>query len=85
MTQLVRICKYGCSQQLGEFDKKENKFLESDGKTLHTRERCESLKQQKNGNTKLTNGHNEISLELVLKKLATAGITIDLEKLRNLK
>jgi hypothetical protein len=40
--------------------------------------------QQKNGNGNLTNGHNEISLELVIKKLASTGITIDLEKLRNI-
>jgi hypothetical protein len=76
-----RTCKYGCNTQLGEFDTKENKFLETDGKTLHTRERCESLKQQKNGSK---NGNNDLSLEVVLKKLASIGITIDLEKLRNL-
>jgi hypothetical protein len=41
--------------------------------------------KNKNGkeNQKLTNGHNEISLELVLKKLASIGVTIDLEKLKN--
>ena len=39
--------------------------------------------QKKNGNEKLTNGHKEISLELVLKELAGFGITIDLEKLKN--
>lgn len=43
MTQVIRICKYGCKTQLGEFDTKQNKYLESDG-TIHTRERCESLK-----------------------------------------
>ncbi len=42
-----RTCKYGCNSQLGEFDTKANKYLESDGKTLHTRERCESLKKIK--------------------------------------
>ncbi len=47
MTQMIRICKYGCNSQLGEFDKKENKYLESKGKTIHTRERCESLKKIK--------------------------------------
>ncbi len=41
-----RLCKYGCNTMLGEFDAKENKYLEADGKTLHTRERCESLKQK---------------------------------------
>jgi hypothetical protein len=47
MTQLVRICKYGCNSQLGELDNYENKYLETDGKTLHTRERSESLKKIK--------------------------------------
>ena len=47
-------------------------------------------KKQKNGNSKdkgqdLKNGQNEISLELVLKKLKSIGITIDLEKLREIK
>ena len=38
MTQVVRICKYGCKTQLGEFDTKQNKYLEIDG-TLHNREK----------------------------------------------
>ena len=40
-------------------------------------------KKNGNGNERLTNGHNEVSVELFLKKLATVGITIDLEKLKN--
>jgi hypothetical protein len=31
----------------------------------------------------LTNGHNEISLDLVLKKLAKIGVQIYLERLKN--
>jgi hypothetical protein len=42
-------------------------------------------KSKKNGNGHSPNGNNDISLELVLKKLASIGITIDLEKLRNAK
>ena len=60
MTQVVRICKFGCRTELGEFDTKQNKYLEIDG-TLHTRERCESLKQD-------TKGH-DVSIEVLLKKL----------------
>ncbi|CAN5468810.1 hypothetical protein BH18THE1_BH18THE1_18350 [soil metagenome] len=41
------ICKYGYDTQLGNFDKKQNKYLETDDTTLHTRERCESLKKIK--------------------------------------
>ena len=75
MTQSVRICKFGCNTQLGDFDTKQNKYLELDG-ALHTRERCESLK---------LNGRNDVSVEVLLKKLESVGITVDLNKLRNLK
>jgi hypothetical protein len=75
MTQLVRTCKYGCKMKLGQFDTKQNKYLETDG-TLHTRERCESLKQK---------GRNDLSLDVVLKKLESIGVKIDLDKLRNVK
>jgi hypothetical protein len=78
MTQVSRICKYGCNTQLGQYDTNQNKYLETDG-TLHTRERCESLKSNKD----LKNGRNEISLDLVLVKLAKIGVQIDLERLKN--
>ena len=73
MTQVVRICKYGCSTQLGQFDTKQNKYLETDG-TVHTKERCESLKQK---------GHADLSVEVLLKKLKSVGVDINLDKLRN--
>ena len=75
MTQVVRICKYGCSTQLGQFDTKQNKYLEIDG-TVHTKERCESLKQK---------GHADLSVEVLLKRLEQLGISIDLGKLRLVK
>lgn len=73
MTQVVRICKFGCNTQLGEFDTKQRKYLEVDG-TLHTRERCESLKQDTKG--------QDISVDVLLKRLEQLGISIDLNKLR---
>jgi hypothetical protein len=76
MTQVVRICKFGCRTELGEFDTKQNKYLEIDG-TLHTRERCESLKQGPEG--------HDISVEVLLKRLQQLGISIDLSKLRLVK
>lgn len=79
MTQVVRICKYACKTQLGEFDTKQNKYLETDG-TLHTRKRCESLKPKQD-----TNGRDDLSVEVLLKRLESVGIKIDLNKLRNLK
>ena len=81
MTQVIRICKYGCNTQLGQFDTKQNKYLESDG-TLHTRERCESLKQKQDPDCH--NG-NDISVEVLLKKLESVGIKVDLDRLRNMK
>jgi len=69
---MIRICKYGCNSQLGEFDKKENKYLETDG-TLHTRERCEQLKKNQT--------HKEITLQEVIKKLESIGIIINVERL----
>lgn len=80
MTQVIRICKYGCNTQLDKFDVKQNKFLETDG-TLHTRERCQELKNQ---NSVPNNGNgNDISVEVLLKKLESIGVKIDLSKLRN--
>lgn len=77
MTQVVRICKFGCRTELGEFDTKQNKYLETNG-TVHTKERCESLKQA-------PNGHNNISVEVLLRRLEQLGISIDLGKLRLVK
>jgi len=71
MTQ-NRICKYNCGQELGEFDTKENKYLETDGKTLHTRERCELLKK---------NQEREVTLQEVIKKLESIGIILNVERL----
>jgi hypothetical protein len=41
----IRMCRYECGTELGDFDEKQNKYLELSG-TLHTRERCQSLKTQ---------------------------------------
>ncbi len=41
----TRMCRYDCGTELGDFDEKQNKYLELSG-TLHTRERCESLKNR---------------------------------------
>ncbi len=39
------MCRYECGTELGDFDEQQNKYRELSG-TLHTRERCESLKSQ---------------------------------------
>jgi hypothetical protein len=46
MTQVVRICKYGCNTQLGQFDTKQNKYLESDG-TLTWEDVKKQVKKEK--------------------------------------
>jgi hypothetical protein len=47
----IRLCRYECGTELGDFDEKQNKYLELSG-TLHTRERCQSLKTQTKGNVR---------------------------------
>ena len=44
----IRMCRYECGTELGDFDEKQNKYLELSG-TLHTRERCQSIKSQRTG------------------------------------
>ena len=39
------MCRYECGTELGDFDEQQNKYRELSG-TLHTRERCESLKNR---------------------------------------
>ena len=41
----TRMCRYECGTELGDFDENENKYREVSG-TLHTRERCQSIKSQ---------------------------------------
>lgn len=79
MTQVIRVCKFGCGRELGEFSTKDNKYLELDG-TLHTRERCEGLKAPKQ-----VTKDQDLSVEVLLKRLDQLGISIDLSKLRLVK
>jgi hypothetical protein len=78
-----RTCKYGRNTQLGDFDKQQNKYQETDG-TLHTRERCESLKTNqwtsRNGKNHAP-AKQEFTLEAVLAKLASIGVKVNLEEL----
>ena len=79
---MSKQCKFGCGVELGQFSTKENKFLETDNKTLHTRERCESLKETSKS---VPNNGNDLSVEVLLKRLDQLGISIDLSKLRLVK
>jgi hypothetical protein len=73
---MSKVCKYGCGVELGQFSTKENKFLEADNSTIHTKERCQELKQKS-----VPNNGNDISLNLVLAKLRKIGIDINLDLL----
>jgi hypothetical protein len=83
----VKECVF-CNQRIRMSDQK-GKWLpyELDGKTHDCKKngkvKQESTTQSKKIPTKQNN--NDLSLEVVLKKLASIGITIDLEKLRNCK
>jgi len=77
-----RICKYNCNTKLDKFDTKQNKYLELDG-TVHTFERCQELKKQ-NSVPNNWNG-NDLSVEVLLKRLESVGVKLDLSKLRNVK
>lgn len=63
-------------------DQKEGKWrpYNQDG----TEHDCKSKSKNGNGNGN-GNGNNDISLEVILKKLESIGITIDMNKLRNVK
>jgi hypothetical protein len=47
-----RICRYNCGVELGQFDEKENKYREASTGMLHTRERCEAMKNTMRNNSK---------------------------------
>ena len=47
-----RICRYDSGVELGEFDEKENKYREANTGMLHTRERCEAMKNTMRNNEK---------------------------------
>ena len=47
-----RICRYNCGVELGQFDEKENKYREASTGMLHTRERCEAMKNTMRNNEK---------------------------------
>jgi hypothetical protein len=57
----IRLCRYECGTELGDFDEQENKYHEVSG-TLHTRERCQSIKSQVTKKVE-TNNKQPLTLE----------------------
>jgi hypothetical protein len=47
----TRMCRYECGIELGQFDE-ENKYREASTGMLHTRERCEAMKNTMRNNAK---------------------------------
>ena len=47
-----RICRYNFGIELGQFDEKENRYREASTGMLHTRERCEAMKNTMRNNSK---------------------------------
>ena len=47
-----KICRYNCGMELGAFDGNENKYREASSGMLHTRERCEAMKNTMRNNAK---------------------------------
>jgi len=89
----VRACKYECSQMVAWDDSKKY-FVEVDNNEVqHTQDRCkafkeihqdpdkkkavETIKEIENTNQ----NHNQITLEMVTKKLESIGIIINVERL----
>ena len=74
----IRMCRYECGSELGDFDEKQYKYLELTG-TLHTRERCESLKNQAKIGTKKVET-KVLSLEERVKRLEDLVIRAPVKK-----
>ena len=69
----VRVCKYGCDTELVWSDDISG-FIETKGGLPHTQDRCKQVKE-----TKQTK--QEITLEMVQRKLEPIGIIINVERL----
>jgi hypothetical protein len=71
---------FDCGTELGDFDEKQNKYLQLSG-TLHTRERCESLKNRSQSKVEQTNLEQEsfeqATLQLVFDKLKVVDAKLD--------
>ncbi len=54
------MCRYECGTELGDFDEQENKYREAGvSGTLHTRERCQSIKSQGTKKVETNNNNNK--------------------------
>jgi hypothetical protein len=77
MSEYIKECTF-CKEKIKMSDNGGKWHATNPDGTQHD---CKAKKNGTNGH----NGNSDISLEVVLKKLASIGITVDLEKLRNAK
>jgi hypothetical protein len=75
----VRVCKYNCGTELVWSDEISG-FIEQNGSVPHTKNRCQQVKSKQ-----VPNDHNDLSVEVLLKRLGQLGISLDLSKLRLVK
>ena len=78
-----RICRYNCGVELGQFDEKENKYREASTGMLHTRERCEAMKNTMRNNEKPEVRQPEPQQEQP-QKLTLEQIDIRLKRVENM-
>jgi hypothetical protein len=85
MVDLPTTCKYGCGTELVDWDNEERAFVEEDG-TLHTYERCISIKNEKKQSKTATT--NPAAKQTVLKdtpEIKDAKKTVILRELDKIK
>ena len=76
-----RICRYNYGIELGQFDEKENKYREASTGMLHTRERCEAMKNTMQNNEKPEIGQSE---EQKQQPLTLEQVDIRLKRVENM-
>ena len=79
---IKRICRYKCGIELGQFDEKENKYREASSGMLHTRERCEAMKNTMRNNDKPVTEQQQPAAEL--KPLTLEQIDVRLKRVEEL-
>jgi hypothetical protein len=78
MSEYVKECIF-CKAKIRMSDKRENKWRP------YNEDGSEHDCKNKNGNKSVPNNGNDLSVEVLLKRLESVGVKLDLSKLRNVK
>jgi hypothetical protein len=81
---ISRICRYKCGVELGQFDEKENKYREASTGMLHTRERCEAMKNTMRNNSKPVSEQQQPQAAEVKQPLTLDQIDLRLKRVENM-